>query len=349
MRCPRRDSILSLLRVLAIASLNPVLGCAATPAQPAPASAAPNPPRSAEPVTPRAPQTRASVGDEIEEVLALPWAVDRRSNLAAVAASESGGGDGGGASAVEEMARKLQDPLANIRALMTDNSIGFNSGTDGGTSFGFQLQPVYAIDFPDRGFTFIPRAVIPIMGLEPGTKVPPVEEPTPAGRSSVWGLGDTVLQALYAPKSNRSWKWGIGPQVSLKTRTDSALGGPGWGAGVAGVVVGSITDDISFAGVVGNLWGGDGDFNLATIQPVVLYNIAAVPGAWVGYNAVISADWNASSGNTWTIPLGLTVGRTFDMGSGNGLDLSVGAYGNVVRPDGAPDWQIRFGVTWVFP
>ncbi|MCK4838518.1 MAG: hypothetical protein KAS94_06915, partial [Desulfobulbaceae bacterium] len=70
---------------------------------------------------------------------------------------------GGGGAA--EMARKLQDPLANIKAVMTDNTIGFNTGDDDGTSYGFQFQPVYAIDVPDKGFTFLPRAVIPITGL----------------------------------------------------------------------------------------------------------------------------------------------------------------------------------------
>lgn len=38
-------------------------------------------------------------------------------------AQESGGDD------AAEMARKLQDPLANIKALMTDNDINFNTGS----------------------------------------------------------------------------------------------------------------------------------------------------------------------------------------------------------------------------
>ena len=51
------------------------------------------------------------------------------------------GEEGGGAA---EMARKLQDPLANVSAFMTDNDIQFKSGKDGDTtSYSFQLQPVY--------------------------------------------------------------------------------------------------------------------------------------------------------------------------------------------------------------
>ena len=74
-----------------------------------------------------------------------------------------------GGSAATEMARKLQNPLANIKALSTDNAVGFDTGNNGGTSYGVQIQPVYAIDFSDRGFTLIPRAVIPLLGLEPRT------------------------------------------------------------------------------------------------------------------------------------------------------------------------------------
>ena len=251
-----------------------------------------------------------------------------------------------------EMAKKLQNPLANIKAIMTDNSIAFNTGDDEGTSYGFQLQPVYAIDFPNQGFTFIPRAVLPIMGLEPGTKTRFTGvDGAPSGfeNDSVWGLGDSMVQLFFAPHTQNNWKWGAGPQFSLNTHTDDALRGPEWGAGFAAVVTGSITDDLSFSGLIGNHWSFDGEFNAATIQPILFYNINALPGAYVGYNAVINLDWKADSGNQWTVPLGLSVGRTIDMGGGHGLDLSVGPYYNVERPDGAADWVLRFGVNWLFP
>ena len=68
-----------------------------------------------------------------------------------------------------EMARKMQDPLANIKALVTDNDVSFNTGEDEDkTSYGFQLQPVYAIPFEDLGFNLVNRAVIPILGMASG-------------------------------------------------------------------------------------------------------------------------------------------------------------------------------------
>lgn len=251
-----------------------------------------------------------------------------------------------------EMAKKLQNPLANIKAIMTDNTIGYNTGDDEGTSYGFQIQPVYAIDFEDSGFTFIPRAVIPVTGLEPGTKTRFTGEDgeaTPEGSGRVWGLGDSILQFFFAPHSKKEWKWGIGPQLSVPTHTDDALKGPDWGAGFSAVVTGNITDQLSFSGIVGNQWSFDGDFNVASIQPIFFYNIDTIPGAYVGYNATISADWNADNNNRWTVPLGVTVGRTFSVGDGHAFDLSAGPYYNVERPDGAADWMLRFGLSWLFP
>jgi len=251
-----------------------------------------------------------------------------------------------------EMAKKLQNPLANIKAVMTDNTIGYNTGSDEGTSYGFQIQPVYAIDFEKQGFTFIPRAVIPVMGLEPGTKTyftGEDGEPISSGTDRTWGLGDSMLQFFFAPHSDSEWKWGVGPQFSLATHTDDALRGPDWGAGLAGVVTGSITDNISFSGMIGNHWAFDGSFNSATFQPMMFYNVSAVPGMYVGYNAVIATDWKAESSNQWTVPVGLSVGRTLDMGDGHGLDMSIGPYYNAVRPDGAADWTLRVGLTWLFP
>ena len=78
------------------------------------------------------------------------------------------------------------------------------------------------------------------------------------------------------------------------------------------------------------------------------YNFEALPGTYVAYNAVISVDWKASSSNTWTVPVGFSVGKTFAI-KGNGLDVMVGPYYNAARPDGAADWQLRFGISWLFP
>ena len=250
---------------------------------------------------------------------------------------------------LEDLAKKAQDPLADITAIMTDNTIGFNQGPGDDTGYGFQLQPVKSFDTP-YGFRLIPRAIIPIVGAPNGGDFvflgdlggPAAAVPT--STSTTWGLSDTMVQMFVAPETDSSWKFGIGPQVSLSTHTDSRLKGPGWGAGVAAVAFGGI-GNLALGGIVGQHWGNDGNFSTLAIQPIALYNFEKLPGVYLGYNNTISADWKQSGKNVWTVPLGLTVGKILAVGNGAALDLSIGGYNVVARPDGAADWQLKFGVS----
>jgi len=247
--------------------------------------------------------------------------------------------------ALAEFARKAQDPLGDVKALMTDNTIGFDGGPNEDTSYSFQLQPVYALD-TSGNWNMILRGIVPVAGLEPGVVIPPIgPEPRPPS-GSTWGISDSIVQMFFSPKSDAAWKWGIGPQVSLDTATSDRVAGPGWGYGVAGVVFGGVGN---FAvGMVGMYHWGEGDFEVGTVQPILLYNFPNAPGLYLGYNNSITYNPKASSGNKWQVPLGLTIGRTLLLGSGDGLDLSLGAYGMAKRPDGGQDWQLKFGISYFF-
>ena len=249
------------------------------------------------------------------------------------------------AQSAEEIAKALQDPLASIAAIMTDNTINFNTGQpDETTGYNFQFQPIYAV--PAKTFNFIPRGVIPIIGAPGGANWPSLGDPT-AGDGVTWGLGDIMLQTFFNPKGEGAWKWGVGPQFSLATATDSAVAGPGWGAGIGAVVVGG-AGDFSFALLANQHWGQDG-FSVASLQPMVFWNVPSMPGFTVHYNNTIAVDWNAAGGNEWTVPLGLGVSNAFQLGGGHGLDLSLGVYGMVARPEGGPNWQLKFGISWLIP
>jgi hypothetical protein len=95
---------------------------------------------------------------------------------------------------------------------------------------------------------------------------------------------------------------------------------------------------------------GEHDYSVTTIHPIVFYNIASFPGAYIGYNNSIIYNWNADSGDRWQVPLGLTLGRTVAVGKkGYALNLSIGAYDLVERPTGGADWQLKFGISLFFP
>ena len=265
------------------------------------------------------------------------------STLPALAAQSGAGGN------AAEMARKMQDPLANIKALMTDNDILFKTGEDK-TSYSFQLQPVKAWSLDEQGMNFIARGIIPILGAAPASSIPPaIGFPGVSSDGRLWGLGDIVTQFFFSPKTEDPWKWGLGPIVSWKTRGEDELGGAGWGAGPVGVLVGSLTPNVASSFIVGHLWGDGGDFSTSTLQPMIFYNFPDTPGVALAYNATISYDWKASSENRWTVPVGATLSKMFDLGGGYGLEAMAGAYWNAEKPNGAADWRINWAINVLLP
>ncbi|MFC1858739.1 hypothetical protein ACFL9U_12055 [Thermodesulfobacteriota bacterium] len=244
-----------------------------------------------------------------------------------------------------EALRKAQDPLADVKALMTDNTIAFGTADDQ-TSYGFQLQPVYSIP-TSLGFNFIARGIIPIVGAQEGAGLPRLGTETIGGSGLTWGISDIMLQGFFVPKTESSVKFGFGPQVSLRTRTDDVVGGPGWGGGLAGVVFG-FAGPLSYGGIIGHHWGQE-SFNLTTVQPIVFYNTELFGGSYIGYNNSITYDWSASGSNAWQLPVGLTAGKTFILESGYMIDVNLGGYHLTTAPQGGADWQFKFGISLFLP
>ena len=74
---------------------------------------------------------------------------------------------------------------------------------------------------------------------------------------------------------------------------------------------------------------------------------------------ILTADWEADSGDKWTVPIGLGAGKLFRLrqllGDGIGdlgklpINTSLQGYWNAVTPDFGTDWQLRFQVEFLFP
>ncbi|MDX2513388.1 MAG: hypothetical protein QNK25_15180, partial [Desulfobacterales bacterium] len=137
----------------------------------------------------------------------------------------------------------------------------------------------------------------------------------------------------------------------LPTATDSRLGSEKWGAGPAAVgltmqgpwVVGALVQNIwSFAGD-----SDRNDVNQMLVQYFVNYNL---PNGWyLTSSPIITANWEADSDNTWTIPIGGGFGRLFRIGK-LPVNTQIQAFYNVEKPDVlGPDWTLRFQVQFLLP
>ena len=85
------------------------------------------------------------------------------------------------------------------------------------------------------------------------------------------------------------------------------------------------------------------------IQPMVFYNFPTIPGMSLGYNGAITINHNIKEGTKVQLPIGFVLGRTTDLGGGYGLDMSIGPYVYPVKPEGGPEWSLKFGLTLLLP
>ncbi|MGV2989906.1 hypothetical protein ACE1OE_19915 [Vibrio sp. E150_011] len=154
------------------------------------------------------------------------------------------------------MAKKIQDPLADLAALQVDFNAKFNVGENKDTSYSAIIQPLYTID--TENYNLVTRQLIPALY---------VPEVTDGNTNYSFELGDIVSSAFISPKTDSDWKWGLGPQVSLKTRTNDQLAaGAGWGGGVTSVATGA-AGAWSFATFLSHLW----ILKVSTVQ--LLFNL----------------------------------------------------------------------------
>lgn len=230
-----------------------------------------------------------------------------------------------------ELAKKSQNPIADMVSLPIMYNMNFNAGADEHTQHTINVQPVYPTAISED-WLLINRLVVPIMNdWVDGDK---------------WGLGDMQYQGFFSPQKGGDLTWGVGPVVQLPTSTDKVLGPREWCLG-AGAVVVKTQGKWVYGGLINNIWAlGNNQVNLMFIQPFVNYNLGN--GLAVGFVPQISANWTADSGDQWTVPLGAQISQVKPIG-GLPINWTIGAYGNVVKPDTGADWTLRLQATCMFP
>lgn len=152
-------------------------------------------------------------------------------------------------------------------------------------------------------------------------------------------FGDIPYDLLYSWNNNG---WTIGAGVVGSIPTGSSISSNNWLLGPSFLAV-KPTD----WGIVGlfpfhnEKVGGSGpDTSVTSLQ---YFLFASLGNGWqVGTGPTISYDWNAASGQEWTVPFGVSVAKTTAIGS-QLVKLNAGIEYNAVRPDAfASDWKFTF-------
>jgi hypothetical protein len=237
-----------------------------------------------------------------------------------------------------ELAKAAQNPIASLISVPIQSNIDFDWGPNSDTFAVTNIQPVLPFKLNDD-WNLVTRTILPIVS-QPGL--------TP-GQSRKWGTSDTLFTAFFVPADSGAWTWGVGPVVQLPTTSNSRLGKDEWGAGISAVAL-TMPGRWVVGGLVSNLWGISEDpgneINSFTFQPFVNYNFEK--GWYFTFSPIITANWEAASGQRWTVPIGAGFGKIFKIGS-QAMNAQAHYYYNIEKPDITGDWSIRLQLQFMFP
>ena len=238
----------------------------------------------------------------------------------------------------------VQNPISSLISVPFKFSV--DTGADNGDAQILNINPVIPVTVGD--WNLVNRALIPNANVDGA--IPRPDNPSPAAGNGASGLGDINYSLFFSPVEYDKVIWGVGPTINLPTASDDQLGSGKWSAGITGVAL--TQPKWGSMGILGRqLWSfaGDSDrndVNQTLIEPFLNYNLDN--GWFLITDMVMTANWEADSGNRWTIPIGGGAGRVGKVGN-QAVNSRLEAYYNVEAPDGAPDWSISFTWQLLFP
>jgi hypothetical protein len=240
----------------------------------------------------------------------------------------------------EELQKKLANPVSDLITVPLQFTTTLHAGPYERPQHTLNIQPVYPVGI-GGGWSLVNRLIVPVLSN-------PAMAP---GQDRENGLGDIVYEGFFSPAASGGLVWGVGPILQMRTATDERLGAGKWSTGPA-VVVLQQEGRWSLGALLTQLWSFTGDNSRADvsrmeIQPVINYRLD--PQHSIAYSGTIVADWKQNASNRWTVPLGATYSILTKPPGFVPVNYIMGGGYNVVRPDFAGDWFLRFQVNFVLP
>jgi len=247
-------------------------------------------------------------------------------------------GPGGAANSTADLAKTLANPIGALISVPFQSNFDFGGGPAGdGYQFKLNLQPIIPITL-NEDWLLISRTILPY-----------VDQQDVIGTTSQSGLADTVQSFFLSPvkPTESGWIWGAGPAMLLPTATDDLLGGEKWGAGPTAVVL-KQQNGWTYGALVNHIWSFAGDsarsdVSATYLQPFLSYTTKT--STTFTLNTESTYDWTNSQ---WTVPLNFMIQQIVKIGD-QPIALTAGARYYTDKPDGGPDWGLRFAIIFLFP
>ena len=277
-----------------------------------------------------------------------------------------------------QMSALMDNPLGNV-AMLFNQYDSYHMRNDANGKDAIQGNFMGIFQFPkgiNEDWNLINRVVynIPSVPLDqdkiddlnmgsPGTPPGSINPgPAPAlidladGRTT--GFGDMYYVGLFSRKepirldSGAKVVWGLGFDLGLPTATEDVLGTGKWTAGPSalGVYLGKKWKAGALMQQYWDYAGDDDrdDVNMTNLQYLVYYSLNDTTS--IGAAPNIIANWEESGGDRFTVPVGIGINKTINIGKVP-VRFGVEAMYSVHRPDNIPGtrWDFRFYVIPAVP
>lgn len=246
----------------------------------------------------------------------------------------------------EGLAKKIQNPIASLISVPFQNNSDFGVRLYDplqqiyfkGTRNTLNIQPVLPFRLGEK-VTLIGRAIIPIISL-----------PLDIDKTQS-GLGD-INMSLYLTLAKPSKViYGVGLAMGLPTAMHANVLGSGKFSVGPGFIALVQPGTWTIGGLLQNTWSVAGDEDRAEVNLFYsqIFVVKGLEKGWYVNSApIITANWEADSGNQWTLPLGGGAGKLFKLGK-LPVNAQLGYYAYAVKPDNGPKSQLRAQVVLLFP
>jgi hypothetical protein len=242
----------------------------------------------------------------------------------------------------EALQKATQNPVASLISVPVQNNLNFGVNPGYRNQDVLNIQPVIPMSI-STNWNLLVRWIAPIV-------YQPVPNSSGAPETGESGFGDMVPTFFISPKHPGKLIWGVGPVFQLPTATNTYLGQGKFGIGPS-VVVLTQPGHWTLGILANNVWsvagsGSRPDVNQFLLQYFINYNLKK--GWFVTWQPTLTANWEAPSGNQWTVPFGGGIGRIMKIGY-QPVSLTAQFYGNAVHPTGTPSWGMRMQIAFLFP
>ena len=237
------------------------------------------------------------------------------------------------------LAKAAQNPIADLISFPIQNNTAFGIGPYQRAQNELLIEPV------------IPLHITKDWNLITRTIWPQIVQPDSTQPTQGWtGFGDLNPSFFFSPSAPHKLTWGAGPTFVLPWATAEQLGQGKFSMG-PGVVALTMPGHWVIGTLVNNIFSVEGPHERANVNQMLLQyfiNYNFKHGWYVTSAPIITANWEATKGNVWTVPFGGGVGRIMKIGN-QPVNIQAEFFGNAKHPTGDSPWGMRLQIALLFP